>query len=361
MKCVKNLLIITAILAIPIFASADQTTTTTTLNPCSPPTVKPEKTETRLGTIAVNPDIVQYGGLMTAQVTIGGEIFNVTIGGSDYLDVYDYSPKTLSDEGASAKAGNWTSGSGKYLPEGIYSVTYKAKKWTNYQWASLSYSATNIQGTGNGADNFYVYYDKIPIQLSLGTENQAPQSSKQVVRSIDIQALSDAKVNLKVDKGGLGKDISASSGSTLQVKSDSAGKALAFLFANEGDNVTFTASSPDSCQSSQITQSFKIPRSDIARTYTNNFWIWWLVGGILLLLLIIAVILIIKRRKKQDQNQSQLITPPMPAQQTPLQTQTQQEPLPPTSPAPTPNSPATPSQSDNNTINPNNTNNQNTQ
>jgi len=302
----------------PIFANAATTSTPTTssttlatTNACAPSVVKPEKQETRLGTIATNPDILQVGGLITSTVTINGGISDVTISTPAEMEVYDYSPKTLPDEGASAKAGNWKPAAGKTLPDGVYSVTYTAKKWTNYAWQKIYYTITNNQGTGNGNDNFYVYYNTVPIQLSLGIENQAPQSTKQVVRKVDIVALPGVKVNLTVNKGGLGKDISSSAGTTLQVKADSLGKASAYLFANEGDTVKFTANSPDSCLSSEITQSFTIPRSDIARTYVDKSWQLWLGIGLGIIIIILVIYWLMKRRK----DQSQQLPPSMPVSQ----------------------------------------------
>lgn len=302
----------------PIFANAatpstSSTTSTisTSQNACAPSVIKPEKQETRLGTIATNPDIIQVGGLVTSTVTINGGIFNVTIATPAEMEVYDFSPKTLPDEGASTKAGNWTTATGKQLPPGIYSVTFTVKKWTNYNWQKIYYTASNNQGTGNGNDNFYSYYNAVPIQLSLGTENQAPQSTKQVVRKISVVTSPSVKVNLSVNKGALGKDISASSGTTLQVKADSLGNATAYLFADEGSTIKFTANTPDSCQTSEITQSFTIPRSDIARTYKDYSWIYWLVG-ILLVIIIIVVIIVIKKRKNNSEQlpPQQPITPP---------------------------------------------------
>lgn len=261
-------------------------------NPCNPTDVKPQKTETRLGTIAVNPDIVQVGGLMTIAVNSAAGNLNVEISPPANMEISDYFPKENY-----AGNGKWVGTNGAPLAAGQYSIIVKSTRWTADKWATINYAINNTQGLGTGNDYYYSYYDTVEMTMALDQRNMAPQSTSNVVRQVQVAAAPDLQVTLQTNKGDLGTSISQKVGQSVTVKADSRGVATFFLFAQEGNNVKLTATCPDTCKTSTMSQNFTINRSDVARTYTDYAWIWYLAGAILI---IIVIILILRSRKSSQ-------------------------------------------------------------
>lgn len=266
------------------------------ISPCNPIDVKPEKKETRLGSISINPDIVAVGGLMTIMVNNGAGNKDVTIATPANTEITDYYPKENYKS-----AGTWTATSADGLAAGQYSIVVKVNNWTAGKWLSTSYSITSGAGTGDGYDNFFAYYDTIPMTIALDTRNMAPQSTIEVVRKVEVTAAADLQVTLATNKGKIGTTISQEIGQTVTAKADSRGIATFYLFAEEGDSIKLVATCPDTCKTSTISQNFNIGRSDVARTYTDYAWIWYTLGAVIVILL--AILLIRKRHTiGQDTN-----------------------------------------------------------
>ncbi|MCL5794905.1 MAG: hypothetical protein M1338_00905 [Patescibacteria group bacterium] len=307
MKKIIVSLIVSLLLVGNVFAA------TTSASPiaksaCAPSLVKPVKEETRLATVAISPDTLAFDALMVVKITAKAKLNGAKINlPSEFFDLVDYTPKA-SGSLMAPSPGEWTSTDG--LSEGSsYSVTLKAKKWTNYQWKPITYSASNVQGTGYGSDSFYIFYDKIPITISIGQENQIPQSTSRVARKLDFSTYPDASLQIKTNKGELGADIASTSGTSITQTANSDGKASAYIFANEGDKVTISAISSDACQKNSTSNEFVLSRSDVARTFQDYSWIYWLAGGVLLILLIIIFFVIKKKKKPSEPTLSNLNQP----------------------------------------------------
>jgi len=319
------LMSVISLLLVP-FASV--ATASAAATPCAPDDPKPTKTETRLGTISIDNDVIAVGQLMTILVHNGGDASQVTIDTPAGTELTDSFPKTV--DGATVANGKWTAGTSQ-VPAGDYSITVKPTQWTAGAWKPVAYSITNGQGLGSGNDYFFSYYDKPVFTMAVDDRNQVAQPTKAVVRKVTVASPAGIRVNLIADTGFVGTTISAKSGNQATVVADSGSKATFFLFADEGDTVKLTASSPDTCSDSTVTQSFKIGVSDVARTYkgTSLLDYWWML--LILLVIIVLVVLFFMRKKKPTAPLPVAPTPPPVASQPPA-----------ANPTPTPVVPAAP-------------------
>lgn len=294
-------LLITVLLALLFFSTPSKTQANQSA--CNPVDVKPQA----LGSIKIVPDIVAVGNNVIVQMPTGeGSSSRITISApKEYFEIVDYSPKSITD--GTAKAGEWVAKSGKSLPADNYDLTLKTKHFTAGKWTSINATAAVWGGIHYAHQSFFIYYDEVPIEVSLSDRNEVPQTTMDVVRKITLSTVPEVTLNITTDKGSLGKTISESSGKSLQVKADKQGKATLYLFAKEKQKVTLVASSSDSCQDSTISQSFTIKRSDVSRNVKENYsWIWWLM--IILLILLIVVLFLWKRKKKQEQQKENSIS-----------------------------------------------------
>jgi len=172
---------------------------------CNPIDPKPTKVETRLGTFSISPDIVPVDQIMTIMVKTATTSSNISISIPSNTELIDYSPKTLND--ATFTKGSWQKGT-QDLPVGEYSIMVKPTSWTKGKWQATSYSVTNNQGTGQGEDNFFAFYDTIPLVISLDGRNQVAQNTKDVVRKVTVTSTPGVKINLATNKGSVGPTIS---------------------------------------------------------------------------------------------------------------------------------------------------------
>lgn len=273
---------------------------------CNPIDVKPEA----LGSMAIVPDIVPVGNNVVARMVSDGGASRITISvPQQYFEILDYFPKSLTD--GTAKAGDWAVESGKGLPVGNYDLTLKAKKFTAGKWMKINTTAEVWGGTSYGYQSFFIFYDTLPITISLGERNEVPQTTMDVVRKITLTSAPNVKLSLQTDKGMLGKTIDAKTAQTLELIADDKGESIAYLFAKEKDKIGFTATSTDSCQDSTITGKFSVKRSDVGRNIKTDYsWLWWLLAGFLIVSTFV-VLIILWKRKKSDQNsiKSQIETP----------------------------------------------------
>lgn len=278
---------------------------------CNPTQTKPAKTDTSLATtFSIKPDIVAVGQIMTFQVKDEGtNNTSVKIDIPEGTELVDYSPKTIGNSAVkpTVQSVDWNL-SGKKIPLDTYSITLKSTRWTKNEWKEVGYSASSDLGTGNGGNSYFAYYDKIPLEITVDERNQAPQTTKDVVRKVTVKGVPEVQITLKTDKGFLGPTISENSGTEIIQQANADGEVIAFISAKEGKKVKLTASSPDSCQDSTISKSFNIARSDVSRTYVDNSWIWWLVGGGLLILLTIIILIIYLKKRKEKTLKQQEIT-----------------------------------------------------
>lgn len=289
-------ILISLLFLIVVFVFTKTQAQSTNCNPIDP---KPTKVETRLGTFSISPDIVPVDQIMTIMVKTATTSSNVSISIPSNTELIDYSPKSLND--ATFTKGSWQKGT-QDLPAGEYSIMTKPTSWTKGKWQATSYSVTNTQGTGQGEDNFFAFYDTIPLVISLDGRNQVAQNTKDVVRKVVVTSIPGVKINLATNKGSVGPTISEKTGNNTTVTSLADGTATFFLFAKEKDKLELTASSEDSCQISSISQQFTIVKSDIARNYTDNSWIWWVVGGLIFIIIIIVIIIINRKPKTEPMN-----------------------------------------------------------
>lgn len=262
---------------------------------CNPKDIKPIAEETRLVNFSISPDIVAVGNLTTVSINVKTGLNKLEVSIPDNMEVIDYYPKTL--EGIKIEQGKWYKDL-REIPIGTYSVTLKPTYWTQGKWAPISYSATNFQGTGYAKNYYYVFYDTVGFEITLDDRNQAPQTTRDVVRKVTVKSEPDIQVNLTTNKGDLGPTISQKQGKSMSQKTLGDGSSTVFLFTKEGEKVTLTVSSSDTCQDSSTSRTFKIGRSDIARTYKNYDWLWWFIG--LIIIIIVLSITIRAKRKKEN-------------------------------------------------------------
>lgn len=257
---------------------------------CNPVDVKLQA----LGETVISPDIIAVGNNALVRMPSDGAS-RITIGASkEYFDVIDFSPKTI--EGGTAKAGEWE---GK-LPAGNYDLTLKAKKFTAGKWAQIDTTAVVWGGISYGHLSFFIYYDTLPISISLSDRNEVPQTTMDVVRKVTISAVPNVRINLQTDKGILGKTIVDKTSQNLSLTANDKGEATAYLFAEEKDKVNLTASSLDSCQDSTVSQKFNVLRSNVGRNVAeNNNWIWWILAIIIIVIIITVLFLWLRRKKKK--------------------------------------------------------------
>jgi hypothetical protein len=285
---VKKITIVAFIMILTIFC---YTHIARAYDPCNPSAIKPQKTQTRLGSMYISPDIVPVGELTTIMVKNepGNLRLNILI--PNDTELIDYFPKENY-----ITNGQWASHDNT-LPAGEYSITIRINHWTNKQWVTAGYNITNIQGMGHGSDHFFAYYDTASLDIILDERNQVPQTTKDVVRKIEVLSPKDITINLSTDKGEIGTSINEKMGKSAQLISNQEGIAAFYLFAKEGERIKLTASSPDTCQISSKTQTFNIRRSDISRSYQNQDWIYYVIG--LAVIAIVSLIVIIKKKKKK--------------------------------------------------------------
>lgn len=291
-KIIINLFIglIICCLNFPLIASAE-------LQACNPQDVKPADKTTRLVDVSVSPDIVPVGQLMTVMAKTNTGLRNLYLNMPKDVEIVDYYPKTLAN--INIEPGKWIN-AGSDLPIGQYSVTVKINQWTAGEWKTITFSAMNDQGTGYGTTNYFAYYDTVSVKISLEDRNQAPQTTKDVIRKVTVTTAPQLRVTLSTDKGELGSTISQKQGNSATLTTNANGEAYFFLFTQEKEKVTLTAKVIDSCQDSSASQKFTIARSDVARTYKDSNWFWWIIGLVILLVVIIIIFLIIRRKKKSQ-------------------------------------------------------------
>lgn len=278
---------------------------------CNPLKTKPAKSDTSLATtFSIKPDIVAVGQLMTFQVKDEGtNNTSIKIDIPEGTELVDYSPKTIGGTAikSTSQSVDWNL-AGSKIPLDTYSLTLKPTKWTKSVWKEVSYSASSDLGTGYGSNSYFAYYDKITLEITLDERNQAPQTTKDVIRKVTVKGVPEVQITLKTDKGYVGPTISENSGLEITEQANADGEMTAFLATKEGEKVKLTAFSSDSCQDSTVSQSFSIARSDAARTYVDNSWIWWLAGGGLIILLSIVTLIIYFKKKKAQQTKTAELT-----------------------------------------------------
>lgn len=269
-------------------------------NPCNPSDVKPPYEGTGIGKMSISPDIVTVGGLMTIMVQTARVVSDLNIDIPANSELQDYFPKDAinnATQSTTDKSVNWHG----EVPAGDYSITVKVNHWTADKWAKTGYSAVVPAGFGPGTSYYFAYYNTIPLEISLDDRNQASQSTKDVVRKVIVKGVRDLRITLETNSGEVGTSISEKTGNSATIKANPDGVSTFFLFTQEGAKVKLTASSPDTCIPSTKETTFTIKRSDVARTYVDYSWLWWL-GGTLILVAIIIIIFI--KRKKKISNQT---------------------------------------------------------
>lgn len=314
---------------------------------CAPIDPKPTKQETRLGSIAIGTDILAVGESMTVVVKTTEASRQVILTPPINTEVVDYSPKNL--EGIQVTSGKWVADTAD-VPIGEYSMILKSTHWTNGEWGQVNYSVTNVQGTGTGYDSYFSYYDTVDFTMAIDDRNQALQTTKQVVRKVTVEAPPSITVQLATNTGTIGTSVAEKRGSEASQTSPTNGKTTFYLTANEGDKVTLTASTPDTCSNSTESQDFTLGISDVARNYdpVTLLDFWWV--GLLILLIIAGIIYaIIRKRNSGEPPTAPPAVPIVPDTQisavapvpAPTPPQMPAEPVPPT-PVPTPPTPPTP-------------------
>lgn len=262
---------------------------------CSPVTTKPTLEETRLANFTITKDVVAVGDTMTLSITTTTPLKKMSLDLPESLEIVDYTPKNVS--GITIDRGKWTSAEGD-IPTGTYTLFVRPASWTAKKWVPIVLSATNSQGTGYGKNYYYAYYNTLGFQITLDEDNQVAQTDANVVRKVTVNSVPGVDVSLTTSDGSLGTTVNSNKGVSVTQKTFDDGSATFFLFTKEGKNVTIAASSTDTCLDSSVSQKFKIKRSNIANSYTNYNWIYYLLVTVIAVLVI--YILYKKKKKKEE-------------------------------------------------------------